>query len=379
MSSGVTDSYTFAGKTATIRFADFSGLANGYGAGAHRPGDVLRFTASVGTAAGYTASAAATAQVIAGGLNVTVTPVKSVIYPYINSSRRSKFSGQYSTPVEIKVTDAGNQAVAGALVDVSARMASGSGTFGGHDHGARDGSGKPVGRLAPGTGVTDDKGMFFTTYHATEFSGRDEITATASYNGCTGISAPATITAEVPNLIPVTLPAGSPHQFVGGRCEHLGGYTPWNPGKTAACGGATGASNRYISKAIKKTFDDFLNEYALLHGGAGLYFNDASLPKGGKFDVNGGWCTACSHSTHRIGVDVDFALKDSSAPVTGLPTDFPVVWERILAANRNAKKVYVKDPQTGKVKTIKIITPKISYQQHSVGTPNAHVHIFFIQ
>jgi len=179
------------------------------------------------------------------------------------------------------------------------------------------------------------------------------------------------ITSQIPGLTPITLPAGGPHQFVGGRCEHYGASTPWNLNKTAACGGTTGTSNQYISSSISQTFYDFLNEYTLLHG-AGLYINDASLKFGGEFDVSGGWCTACSHSTHRIGVDVDFALKDTSTPIGTTPFMVPNVWKNIIHDNRKVKPIANKNASV-----IKIITPKISYQQHSVGTPNAHVHIFF--
>ncbi|MDX8407135.1 MAG: hypothetical protein R8L58_01995 [Mariprofundaceae bacterium] len=304
------------------------------------------------------------------GLSVTVTPTCTAVYPFLNNSRRSYFPNKYSTPVNVSV-NLNNTPVSGASVATQVKMVAGTETYGGHDHGATDGANKPTGAFLTPSGATNAAGIFTTTYKASEFSGQDEITATASFNGCTGTSPPVVITSKIPGLIPITLPAGSPHQFVGGRCEHLGGYTPWNPGKTAACSGTTGTSNQYINSSISQTFYDFLNEYTLLHG-AGLYINDASLKFGGMFDVNGGWCTACSHSTHRIGVDMDFALKDSSASVTGLPTDFPVVWKNIVRNNSDVKPIVSKNGSM-----IKIITPKISYQQHSVGTPNAHVHIFF--
>jgi len=372
--NGTTTSAAFAGKTATLTFTDF-GLPNGY-SGASKPGSALNFTASVTTAAGQTATATATANVIAGGLTVKVKPTNFVVYPLVNNSRKSYFPGKYSTPMDITVK-CGNAPAIAASVSTTVSMFAGSETYGGHDHGAMDGANKPTGSMRLLAGVTNVNGVFTTTYHAPEFSGQDDITATATYRGMSVTSSPATITIQYPNLVPITLPASSPHSFVGGRCEHYGASTPWDLGKTSACGGMAGNSNQYISTSIANTFYNFLNDYAATYG-FGLYINDASLKFGGMFDVNGGWYTGVNHSTHRIGVDVDFALKDTSAPLNTSLLSFPVVWKYIVRQNRSVKPVIIKN-KAGKVTTIKIITPTISYQQHAVGTANAHVYIFFIK
>jgi len=56
-----------------------------------------------------------------------------------------------------------------------------------------------------------------------------------------------------------------------------------------------------------------MSDYAARFNGAGLYINDASLPKGGLFDANGDW--AMPHQTHRRGIDIDVHTSDT----TGAP------------------------------------------------------------
>ncbi len=358
--NGNTASASFAGKGAALTLADF-GLPTAY-LGAFQAGDISTWNASVTTAAGKTASATASANIMAGGLNVTITPAKKTVYPFLNNSRKSYFIGKYSTPVDIKVTCGGIPAVS-AQVSTQVRMAAGTETFGGHDHGTVDGSNKPTGWMLNTSGQTDATGLFTTQYHASEFSGQDEIIATASYKGATATSPPVVITSKIPGLIPITLPAGSPHQFVGGRCEHYGAPTPWDTNKTAACRGMTGTSNQYISPAIKGTFDKLLNEYSRLYPGVGLYINDASLKFGGMFDVNGGWCTKCSegHDVHRLGFDVDFALKDTFVGSGVPPVSHP------NAVNRLRDLINDNEELKGSV----------SFQLHKTPANPNHIHIWF--
>jgi len=360
---GSSTSAPFAGKTATLTFADF-GLPSGYlDGGAHPPGASLTFTANVTTAAGNTATSTATANVVAGGLSVTVKPAKNILLPWIHNSREASFAGRYSTPVDIQVSQNGIPII-GANVSTIVKMVPGTETYGMHDHGAVDGANKPTGTMMPAAGTTTIGGMFTTQYHTSQFAGQDTIEATASYQGCTGKGISAAITAQVPQLAPIQIPAGSNHQFVGGTCEHYGGYTPWKPGKTTACGGATGSSNQYISTAVQGSFYKLLNEFSRLYPGIGMYINDASLEFGGMFDVNGGWCTSCSkgHSTHRLGYDVDFALKDTSAP-SGPPV-----------ANRNL------EPKLDRLrKKNNALFKNMSIQLHPTPADPDHLHIWFIR
>jgi len=294
-------------------------------------------------------------------LKVTVNPTKKTLLPWIKNSRETSFAGRYTTPVDIQVTQAGAPVI-GASISTVVKMVSGTETYGKHDHGAVDGANKPTGTMMPAVGATATGGVFTTQYHTSQFAGQDTIEATASYQGCTGKGISAAITAKVPQLVPIKIPAGSRHQFVGGTCQHYGGYTPWKPNKTAACGGMTGASNQYISTAVQGTFYKLLNEFSKLYPGVGMYINDASLQFGGMFDVNGGWHTGSNHSTHRLGYDVDFALKDTSAPA-GSPV-----------ANRNLES---------RLKALLKAKPRlrdsVKVQLHPTPAKPNHLHIWFIR
>ncbi len=89
--------------------------------------------------------------------------------------------------------------------------------------------------------------------------------------------------------------------------------------------------------------------------GAGLYVNDASLPFGGKFDVNGRWVER-DHKTHRRGIDIDTRLYDTGN----------VRSNETVKANLKALEFNYPD-----------LEPLISYKIHSPKTKNRHLHIYF--
>ncbi|MDX8407133.1 MAG: hypothetical protein R8L58_01985 [Mariprofundaceae bacterium] len=317
---GTPASASFAGKTATLTFADF-GLPNGY-SGAHKPGDVLNFTATVNTAAGYTASAAATANVIAGGLNVTVTPTKAIIEPTLNN-RRSwlQTAGANQTPVIIDVKDPNNQPVTNAqFTTLGVETVPGAETYGGHDHAA-----DPNNALTKPTGTWGaiknlGNGQYSSTYTASMFASKEQLYTTVSTKGCEGFAVSSPIEAKIKGLQPIILPLGGlVHSFVGGTCKHYGASTPWSPNKLAACNGATGANNIYLTSFRENLLHQLLFAYAK-EWNAGLYINDASLQFGGAFDTNGDWAYK-PHSNHRLGLDVDIALKENIPPISTAPTN----------------------------------------------------------
>ncbi len=301
--NGTTASAAFTGKTATLTFADF-GLPNGY-SGASTPGSTLNFTASVTTAAGYTANATATANVIAGGLNVTVVPTKTSIEPNIHwcpdaknpKCRRFQKLSARSTPLNINVQDSSGLPVVGANISLTVERVSTK--FGGHNHDASTvaTSTRPLGAISK---VADKgQGLYTATYTATEFSAQDKVRAKVDFQGCSANVVSPPITAQIFGLSWLQVP--SPHVAIGGTVAHHGPNNKGNP--------TTPDNNHWVTLKTNNTMSYLMTLYSLSYG-AGLYINDASLPFGGKFDVKGNW--SGSHSLHRRGIDLDIRLYDTA-------------------------------------------------------------------
>jgi len=312
---GSTASAAFVGKTATLTFADF-GLPIGY-SGTHKAGDVLNFNASVATAAGQAASSTATANVMAGGLTVTVVPVKTVVEPTLNNLRRwMQKSGANTTPITIQVS-ANNRPVTGASISLKSQL--GTGDFGGHDHGADPANAKlkPLGTTS--AVVDNNDGTYTTAYTASMFASEEKVIADASFKGCIGSASSPVITSKVPKLFKIILPPSGLHAFVGGTCNHFGAEQPWKDYDPttpnirdplpASC--QQSDNNHYLTAYRLGLLNRLLTLY--------LYINDASLQFGGAFDTNGDWAYK-PHSNHRLGLDVDIAFKENKPPVNTKPS-----------------------------------------------------------
>jgi len=289
-------------------------------------GSILNFSATATSNAGKTSNqpATATANVVAGGLNVTVQPAKTVIEPTLNNLRKwMQKAGANKTPITITV-NANSQPVSGASISLKTQL--GAGNFGGHDHGADPANAKlkPLGIT---TAVIDNNdGTYTTTYTASMFASEEKVVADVSFRGCTGSATSSVITSKLQNLQKIVLPAGGLHSFVGGTCQHYGADTPWKDYDPttpnirdplpASC--QQSDNNHYLTAYRAGLLDRLLKLYEQ-RWGAGLYINDASLKFGGAFDTNGDW-TYMPHSNHRLGLDVDIALKDTSIPLMTLPT-----------------------------------------------------------
>ncbi len=220
--NGTTASTSFAGKTATLTFADF-GLPNGY-SGAWSPGDTLTFTASVTTAAGQTATATATANVIAGGLTVTVVPTNTVIEPTLPVRRKTGQNGTNQTPITITVNKA-SQPIDGANIVLTVERASTK--FGGHDHDTTttSSSTRPLGTVSSAIG--QGQGTYTATYTASEFAAQDIIRAKVDFQGCKANVVSSPITARLFGLSWLQVPA--PHVAIGGTINHHGPNNEGNP------------------------------------------------------------------------------------------------------------------------------------------------------
>ncbi len=296
---GTSDSYSFTGSSATLSFADFGHPAGYVDGGAHAPGSVLTFAADVTTAAGYTASAAAQASVVPGGLNVTVTPARTVVEPTLPVRRQKGQNGANQTSVDITVKNSASRPVDGAKIVLSVERA--SSRFGGHDHDtpAVASSTRPLGSVSPAIGR--GQGLYTTTYTASEFAAEDKIRAKASFQGCNGEAVSAPVISKLDGL--TLLSVFAPSVAVGGRNEHHGPNDKGFP--------VSPDNNHWVSLGTSITMSYLMEAYYRDYG-AGLYVNDGSLPFGGKFDVDGSWTIARGHSLHRRGIDVDIRLYDTA-------------------------------------------------------------------
>ncbi len=287
-------------------------------------GSTLSFSATATSNSGSSSQqpATATANVIAGGLNVTIKPAKIVVEPTLNNLRKwMQKAGANKTLVTINVTDPNNQPVTNAQFTVlGVETISGAETYGGHDHAtdANNALTKPTGTWQAIKNLGN--GQYSSIYTASMFASQEQLYAIVSSNGCEGFATSPPIEAKTQGLVPIVLPLGGiVHSFVGGTCHHYGAATPWNLGKLAGCNGTTGTSNRYLTAFRENLLHKLLFAYAK-EWNTGLYINDASLKFGGAFDVNGDWAYK-PHSNHRLGLDVDIALKENKPPLNTNPTN----------------------------------------------------------
>jgi len=318
---GSTASAAFAGKTAILTFADF-GLPNGY-TGAFTPSSVLTFTADVRTAAGYTASSSATANVIAGGLTVTMTPDTATVEPWLQDRSISFMQGGK------KVTNKKNQSVQartqniqidvigplgsirGAQVQAMLEMYPGAETFGGHDHGI---NGRPLSTLGSLSPVKEVNGKYNTTYTSSIYASKARIRITASdpYSQCTGTHVSAPFVAKVGGLVQFNTALGI-NALVGGTCNHHG----LSDNKKLSLSCTQPNNNHYLTQASLNKLIKLQQAYAKNYPNrGGLRINDASLPYGGKFEAYNSnlWTLAVAsagHKTHRRGLDVDIGNRDT--------------------------------------------------------------------
>ncbi|WP_038249918.1 penicillin-insensitive murein endopeptidase [Ghiorsea bivora] len=296
---GSTQSFTYTGGTsAPIPFSY---------AVSEPVGSTLTFTATATSNSGATSKqpATATANVIAGGLNVTITPAKVLLEPRLRHRadvKPSQVASAYKTPVDILVTDMFGVAITGASVSLTILTVDEG--FGGHDHGnwlpPKLIIPKPKGIIFPASGTTIT-GHVFTEYIGNEISSLEKIEANVYYQGCSLTATSSAITSEISNL--TQLAVNSPHFKIGGTDAHHGNN--WNGFPT------TPDNNHWVSSSTAAKMNIIMTEYPKKFSGAGLYINDASLPKGGRFDAKGNWLDP--HQTHRRGIDIDVHTLDSTS------------------------------------------------------------------
>lgn len=150
-----------------------------------------------------------------------------------------------------------------------------------------------MGSLSASSGNINSQGTFATTFHASAFSGKVRVTATVS-----SISYSSDVTVKVQSL--GQLVNGTGFQKVGSTTLHPNGWY----GTTSMIQGLQG---------IAVDYKEFYYDSVPISQPSGdrLLYNDMSLVYGGKFDLNGNWCTSCNHSEHTVGSNIDLGSNPS--------------------------------------------------------------------
>jgi len=187
-----------------------------------------------------------------------------------------------------------NRTVTLALVGVDS-LGTGSDAPYGHVHVGANGTVKPVGILTHTTVNTGPQGLVVLKYTAAEVSG--PITISAQSTGA--ISNEVDFAVGVPGL--AALPGRASYVLVGAL--------PWHP-------------NNHNGIPVMTARLDSLADSVMARFNRPLYYNDMSLPLGGRFDLLKNW--ACCHREHGAGRDLDLRTHNAG----GLsPRERQYVWQ----------------------------------------------------
>ena len=150
---------------------------------------------------------------------------------------------------------------------------------------------RPLGEVTPENVSIDGEGVASAQFTASHFGGDIRIIATVG-----DLSKNKIIQVRVPDLKRVT--AGDGYEMAGPTSEHPVGWYATSSTKT---------NLESIGKAYKEKYD---TEENTGFEGELLRYNDMSLIYGGKFDLDGDWCTDSDHRAHRVGTEIDLGHKN---------------------------------------------------------------------
>jgi hypothetical protein len=152
----------------------------------------------------------------------------------------------------------------------------------GHVHRGHGGLPKPTGVLTADTVNTTQLGLATLTYRASQVSGPIRIRATSAG----ALANVVTLAVGVLGLTPLL--GRSSYVLVGQMWSH--------------------PENHFGIPAMTARLDT-LADSVLARFTRPLYYNDMSLPLGGRFDVDSNW--ACCHDEHRSGRDLDLRTQNA--------------------------------------------------------------------
>ena len=146
---------------------------------------------------------------------------------------------------------------------------------------------RPLGTVTPQNIQIDAQGNATALFTASHYGGDIDIRFTVGE-----LSETRTLQVRVPNLY--LMSAGNEYNLIGAATEHPRAWYA-----TYAVRGKL----KSIAKAYKKKY---YPSPSVQPTGERVGYNDMSLVYGGKFEIDGDWCTECDgHEEHRVGTHVD--------------------------------------------------------------------------
>lgn len=193
---------------------------------------------------------------------------------------------------EASVTRCNGNPAVGVSVGLSVEVVENSGFHGHHD------ASRPTGEVQPSVVVTDGSGKASFSFAAPEPAGIHLIAAQCTSLSCS-TPVPLEVMVKVEGLEPI--PAASSLYTLtdagGGNIGDNGRHDGANHNLTPD---AAGILQRVAFSYYAATFVDQSNRQP-----DKIHVNDASLPWGGLFDINGNWSRTPGHIEHRRGTVVD--------------------------------------------------------------------------
>lgn len=250
----------------------------------------------------------------------------------LNNTILDKIEPGKLTTLVAKVYDRNNRSIPNVDVQLSLEAKHGSG---GHNHGddtvvLRTGALNGQKVL---TGKTDSNGFQFK-YKAPDVSGDVTIKASCISGNSCPLQGPDTVWAGIKDLIP--LPANNNYMLIGKTDTH--------------------SDNHYMTYGASIKLMQLADLYRRrFPGDPLLHVNDASLERGGLFDLSSNWSDKPNgHELHRRGTEVDIRANPDFNPSTAIPAgkNFEIFEEIVLRIGGGAKI-------------------------HSPGKPNQHYHVKF--
>lgn len=220
-----------------------------------------------------------------------------------SSATLTSIEPEKSTALIARVYDQNNQPVPNISVRIEANAVENSGGHKHHD--AQRPKGKLNGQNPPIiTGTTDAGGGFSFSFTAPDVAGDYKLTASCS--NCTQ-QGPDQVWVGIKDLAP--LYGTNLYALIGSDAVHPGRYYLTNP----ALGQIVWLAQLY---------------HEALPSDPVLHLNDASLERGGLFDVTANWSSQPrGHKTHRFGAEID--IRANSAP-GAIPTANFKGFERLV-------------------------------------------------
>jgi hypothetical protein len=203
-------------------------------------------------------------------------------------------------PLIAKVMTREGAPVSGVQVSFEANVVAYSG---GHEH--HDNS-RPLTNLTPLAGSTNGNGEIAITVRAPEVAGVHTIIATCG--ACENRIASKEILIKVPDLLAI-----SPSPPKNGDGSYA--YALTSVDRTHAGNGRYHKNQYYLTEFSRKNVRALIDAF-VAEGWGTVALNDASLPWGGRYDINANW--RGPHEGHREGREIDISFTRARNPISAV-------------------------------------------------------------